>query len=166
MVTFLIAGVEGPAPLWEAEPEEMFPALPWLRATVAHFVALNDGVVQAGPGSSDSFVVAFRCASDAVACALYLQLESLDPFALRIGLHSADTGSADGGEPVAMKGAAWLRDMACGGQTVLSPATASLAADRLPPGASFKELGDHRDGQCWPVELCHSGLRKYKQLPL
>jgi class 3 adenylate cyclase len=161
MVTLLIAGVEGPAPLWEAEPEEMFPAPPWLRATVAHFVALNDGVMRVGQGSSDSFVVAFGCAADAVACALYLQLEPLDPFALRIGMHSVDTRSAEGGDRVAMNGAAWLSDIACGGQTVISPATASLAADRLPPGASFKDLGGHRDGQCWPVELCHPGLRRY-----
>ncbi|WP_006244872.1 adenylate/guanylate cyclase domain-containing protein [Mycolicibacterium tusciae] len=161
MVTFLMAGVEGPAPLWEGAPEEMFPALPWLRATFVHFVALNGGVMRAGQGSSDSFVVVFGYASDAVACALYLQLEPLDPFALRIGLHSVDTRSAERGDLVAMNGAAWLRDIACGGQTVLSPATASLAADRLPPGASLKDLGDHRDGQCTPVELCHPGLRKY-----
>jgi class 3 adenylate cyclase len=160
-----MADVEHSVRLWKAQPEEMAAALPWLRATMAHLVALNDGILCVGRGPCDSFAVTFGRASDAVACALYLQLAPLDPFALRIGLHSVETHIDEDANRVGMNGAARLRDIAHGGQTVMSRATASLAAHCVPSGASLKDLGDHpladlqdREG---PVELCHPGLRKH-----
>jgi class 3 adenylate cyclase len=160
-VTLLMANVEHPPGLWDTEPEEIA-ALPWLRATIAHVVALEGGVLRGGQDVWDRFVVRFDRASDAVACALYLQLTPLDPFELRIVLHSIETRVDEDAHLIGVRGAARLRNIVPVGQTVVSGATVSLAADRLPPGASLKDLGDYSLGdlECRDrlFQLCHPGL--------
>lgn len=151
-MTFLMGGAAGSARLWQTQPNDMAAALPWLRATTAHLVALNDGVLRTGRGPCDSFAATFHRASDAVSCALDLQLAPLDPFILRIGVHSVEAGAVR------------LRDIAHGGQTLISGATASSAVDSLPAGATLKHLGSHRlEDPQWQeqlFQLCHAGLPK------
>ena len=153
--TWLMARTEESARLWQTQPGDMAAALPYFRATMTHFVALHGGTLSAPRPACDGFTATFNRASDAVSCALYLQLTPLDPFELCIGVHRARTGTER------------LRDIAHVGQTLISGTTASLVAGDLPSGATLKYLGDQRMGDAEPQErllqLCHSGLRKYLQ---
>jgi class 3 adenylate cyclase len=52
---------------------------------------------QSSRARGDSFVVAFGRASDAVACALDLQLAPLAPIRLRVGVHTGEVQLRDAG---------------------------------------------------------------------
>ena len=115
-------------------------------------------------GEGDSFVAAFAPASDAVACALELQRAPLAPIRLRIGVHTGEVQLRDEGNSIgpAINRAARIRDLAHGGQTVLSGTTEDLVADVLPAGAWLTDLGRHElRGVPRPervVQLCHPDL--------
>ena len=165
MATLLLADVEGSTRLWETQPDEMTVALARLNRTVSEVIAAYGGVRPVEQGEGDSFVAAFTRASDAVACALELQQAPLAPIRLRIGVHTGEVQLRDDGNYVGstINRTARLRDLAHGGQTVLSGATEDMVVDRLPPGAWLTDLGTHplRD---LPrpervVQLCHPDLR-------
>src|SRR6201999_2698294 len=134
-VTLLLADVEGSTRLWQTQPEEMTAAIARLDHTVSKVIAAHHGVRPVEQGEGDSFVVAFTRASDAVACALELQLAPLAPIRLRIGVHTGEVQLRDEGNYVGltMNRAARLRDLAHGGQIVLSGTAGDLVAERLPP---------------------------------
>ena len=96
-------------------------------------------------GEGDSFVVAFARASDAVACALQLQLNVPSPIRIRIGLHTGEVElrGADNYAGSTVNRTARLRDLAHGGQTVLSGVTEHVVVDRLPAGVWLTDLGLH-----------------------
>lgn len=144
-VTLLLADVEGSTRLWETQPLEMAAAIERLNAVVSELVAAHDGVRPLEQGEGDSFVVAFAKASDAVACALALQRTPLEPTRLRIGLHTGEIQLRDEANYAGptINRAARLRDLAHGGQTVLSGATEAMVLDRLPEDAWLAELGSH-----------------------
>ncbi len=86
------------------------------------------------------------------------------PIRLRIGVHTGEVQLRDEGNYAGptINRTARLRDLAHGGQTVLSGATEALVVDRLPEGAWLTDLGTHplRD---LPrpervVQLCHPDL--------
>ncbi|MDT5255528.1 MAG: hypothetical protein QOD10_608 [Mycobacterium sp.] len=163
-VTLLLADVEGSTRLWEAQSEEMAAAVAVLDRTVSAVIAAHDGVRPVEQGEGDSFVVAFARASNAVACALDLQRAPLAPIRLRIGVHTGEVQLRDEGNYIgpAVNRTARLRDLAHGGQTVLSGTTHDLVADRVPPDVWLTDLGTHllRD---LPrpervVQLCHPDL--------
>ena len=164
-VTLLLADVEGSTRLWETQPEQMTAALALLNRTVNEAVVAHDGVRPLEQGEGDSFVAAFARASDAVACALVLQRAPLVPIRLRIGVHTGEIQLRDefnyAGPTV--NRTARLRDLAHGGQTVMSGVTESLVVDRLPEGAWLTELGSYPlRGVPRPervVQLCHRDLR-------
>jgi class 3 adenylate cyclase len=145
-VTLLLADVEGSTRLWEAEPDAMGSALGRLDRMLTETVAAHHGVRPVEQGEGDSFVVAFWRPSDALACALDLQRAPLAPIRLRIGLHSGEAQLRDEGNYIGPtpNRAARLRDLAHGGQTVLSGATHDLVVDRLPAGAWLTDLGSYR----------------------
>lgn len=144
-VTLLLADVEGSTRLWETQSDTMTIALEQLNHTVNDLVARYGGVRPVEQGEGDSFVVAFARASDAVACALELQLTVRPPIRIRIGLHTGEIQLRDPGNYAGptINRTARLRDLAHGGQTVLSGATEPLVIDRLPDGAWLTELGEH-----------------------
>jgi predicted ATPase/class 3 adenylate cyclase/DNA-binding CsgD family transcriptional regulator len=163
-VTLLLADVEGSTRLWETQPEEMAAAVARLDRLLPEAVAANDGVRPVEQGEGDSFVVAFGRASDAVACALALQRAPLAPIRLRIGVHTGEIQLRDEGNYIGptINRTARLRDLAHGGQTVLSGATEAMVIDRLPLDSWLTDLGTHplRD---LPrpervVQLCHPDL--------
>src|SRR5947209_1899044 len=163
-VTLLLADVEGSTRLWETQSDEMTAAVARLDRTLGEVIAAHDGVRPVEQGEGDSFVVAFARASDAVACALDLQRAPLAPIKLRIGVHSGDVQLRDEGNYIGptINRTARLRDLAHGGQTVLSGATEPLVVDHLPANATLIDLGSHplRD---LPrpervVQLCHPDL--------
>src|ERR1700722_4425446 len=163
-VPLLLAEVEGSTRLWETHPKEHPAALARLNQTVSEPLAEHDGVRPVEQGEGDSFVAAFARASDAVAAALKLQRAPLAPIRLRIGVHTGEIQLRDEGNYAGptINRTARLRDLAHGGQTVLSATTSDLVLDGLPSGAWLTDLGTHplRD---LPrpervVQLCHPDL--------
>src|ERR1700757_2315831 len=143
----------------------MTAAVAQLDRRVSHVVATRGGVRPIEQGEGDSFVAAFGRASDAVTAALDLQRAPLAPIRLRIGLHTGEVQLRDEGNYIGptINRTARLRDLAHGGQTVLSRAAEDMVVDRLPDGAWLTDLGTYplRD---LPrpervVQLCHRDLR-------
>ncbi|OBF79490.1 transcriptional regulator [Mycobacterium sp. 852002-51163_SCH5372311] len=164
-MTLLLADVEGSTRLWETQPEVMAAAVARLDQALCEAVAAHDGVRPVEQGEGDSFVIAFGWACDAVACALDLQRAPLAPIRLRIGIHTGDVRLRDEGNYVGptINRTARLRDLAHGGQTVLSGTTDDLVAESLPKECWVADLGAHplRD-LARPqrvVQLCHPDLR-------
>ncbi|MDT5098702.1 MAG: hypothetical protein QOC76_2439, partial [Mycobacterium sp.] len=164
-VTLLLADVEGSTRLWQTQPGEMAAAIERLDHTVCDIIAAHDGVRPVEQGEGDSFVVAFALASEAVACALALQRAPLAPIRLRVGVHTGEVQLRDEGNYMGptVNRTARLRDLAHGGQTVLSGTTEHLVVDRLPADAWLTDLGTHqlRDlpRRERVVQLCHPDLR-------
>src|SRR6516225_9146298 len=164
-VTLLLADVEGSTRLWETQAEEMTAAFARLDHALGDLVSAHGGVRPVEQGEGGSFVAAFARAADAVACALELQRVPLAPIRLRIGVHTGEVQLADGDNYAGptINRAARLRDLAHGGQTVLSGATGDIVIDRLPAGAWLTDLGIHRLRDLprpeRVVQLCHPDLR-------
>src|SRR5271156_6735574 len=163
-VTLLLADVESSTRLWETQASEMSTAFARLNQTVSDIIATHDGVRPVEQGEGDSFVAAFARASDAVAAALDIQRAPLAPIRLRIGVHTGQVQLRDEGNYAGptINRTARLRDLAHGGQTVLSGATEPLVIDWLPADVWLTDLGTHplRD---LPrpervVQLCHPDL--------
>lgn len=164
-VTLLLADVEGSTRLWQTQPEDMSAAVARLDRAVADLVAQHGGVRPVEQGEGDSFVVAFARASDAAAFALRLQLTPLEPIRLRIGVHTGEVQLRDEANYVGptINRTARLRDLAHGGQTVLSATTSDLLADGLPADTWLLDLGTHTLRDLARAErvaqLCHAELR-------
>ncbi|MGB9225754.1 ATP-binding protein, partial [Mycobacterium sp.] len=164
-VTLLLADVEGSTRLWETQPDDMTAAFTRLDRVLADCVVAHGGARPVEQGEGDSFVLAFARASDAVACALELQRAPLAPIRLRIGVHTGEVQLRDEGNYIGptINKTARLRDLAHGGQTVLSSATEFLVMDLLPEDAWLTDLGSHElRGVARPervVQLCHPDLR-------
>ncbi|MDT5329061.1 MAG: hypothetical protein QOF31_358 [Mycobacterium sp.] len=163
-VTLLMADIEGSTRIWEARPDEMAAALATMDRTLAELVPANNGVRPIAQGEGDSFVVAFRRPGDAVSCSLALQLAALSPIRLRIGVHTGEVLLRDEGNYMGptINRAARLRELAHGGQTVLSGTTRDLVFGSLPEQVWLVDFGRHllRD---LPrpervAQLCHPDL--------
>ncbi len=163
-VTLLLADIEGSTRLWDSQPDTMRAAITCLDEVISAVALTHHGVRPLEQGEGDSFVIAFQRAADAVACAVDLQRAPLSPIALRIGLHTGDIQLRDENNYVGptINRAARLRDLAHGGQTVLSGVTEALVAEQLPPEVTLIDLGTHalRD---LPrpervAQLCHPDL--------
>jgi predicted ATPase/class 3 adenylate cyclase/DNA-binding CsgD family transcriptional regulator len=163
-VTLVLADVEGSTRLWQTQPEEMSAAIERLNRAASDIITAHDGVRPVEQGEGDSFVAAFARASDAVACALELQRAPLVPIRLRIGIHTGEVQLRHEGNYAGptINRTARLRDLAHGGQTVISGATEEMVLDSLPVDAWLTQLGTHplRD---LPrpervVQLCHPDL--------
>ncbi|OOK67750.1 adenylate and Guanylate cyclase catalytic domain protein [Mycobacterium kansasii] len=164
-VTLLLADIEGSTRLWHTQPAQMADAIKHLDQAVAEAVSAHGGVRPVEQGEGDSFVAAFGRAADAVACALQLQRAQLPPIRLRVGIHTGDVQLRDDSNYVGptINRAARLRDLAHGGQTLLSATTSDIVIDELPADAWLIDLGIQplRD---LPrpervAQLCHPQLR-------
>jgi predicted ATPase/class 3 adenylate cyclase/DNA-binding CsgD family transcriptional regulator len=163
-VTLLAAKVEDSSRPREAEPGQMS-AVALLDDAVWDIVATHRGVRPVDGSERDSFVAAFTWASDGLACAVELQRMALPvPIRLRIGLHTGEVQLLDHGNYLGptMNRTARLRDLAHGGQIVLSGTTRDVAADRLPADVWLMDLGRHRlPDLSRPervVQVCHPDL--------
>jgi predicted ATPase/class 3 adenylate cyclase/DNA-binding CsgD family transcriptional regulator len=165
MVTLLLADVEGSTRLWQTRPDDMTAAVALLDRTLPEVSSAHGGVRPVEQGEGDSFVIAFSRASDALACALELQRAPLAPIRLRIGLHTGEVQLRDEGNYIGptINRTARLRDLAHGGQTVLSGVTEQMIADRLPADAWLIDLGTHQLRDLprpeHVIQLCHPDLR-------
>src|SRR4051812_14710520 len=99
-VTLLLGDIEGSTVLWEIRAAEMTEAVGRFVAFVAETAERHSGVLPVEQGEGDSFVAAFPRATDAVACALALQLEwqqSTSPFRVRMAAHTGEVQLRDEG---------------------------------------------------------------------
>jgi predicted ATPase/class 3 adenylate cyclase/DNA-binding CsgD family transcriptional regulator len=164
-VTLLLADIEGSTGLWEADSGIMAAAVAELDRIVGELVSAHRGVRPTEQGEGDSFVVAFTRASDAVAFALDLQSSPLEPIRLRIGIHTGEVQLRDEGNYIGqtINKTARLRDLAHGGQTVLSSVAEAVVGDRLPAGAWLVDQGAHQLRDLprpeRVLQLCHPQLR-------
>jgi predicted ATPase/class 3 adenylate cyclase len=165
IVTLLLADVEGSTLLWETRPDAMTAAFAQMDRVLARLLSAHAGVRPLEQGEGDSFVLAFRRAGDAVACALELQKAQLSPIRLRIGVHTGEAQLRDENNYIGptINKTARIRDLGHGGQTLLSGATEEMIADGLPLDAWLTELGIYPlRGVARPeriVQLCHADLR-------
>ena len=146
-VTLLLADVEGSTRRWEADPDAMRSAIVSLNELVDDAIGRHDGVRPVEQGEGDSFVAAFARATDALACAVCIQQQLLgSEIRLRIGLHTGEVQRRDETNYVGqtINRTARLRDIAHGGQTVLSQTAHDLVVDRLLEGVTLCDLGVHR----------------------
>jgi len=165
-VTLLLGDVEGSTRAWESGPKMMEAAIVELNALVDELVGRFDGVRPVEQGEGDSFVAAFARARDGIGCALAIQRAlTTAALKLRVGVHTGDVVRRDEGNYVgpAIIRTARLRNLAHGGQTVVSEATRELVADALPEGASLRDVGVHRLKDLSRPErvfqLCHPDLQ-------
>jgi predicted ATPase/class 3 adenylate cyclase/DNA-binding NarL/FixJ family response regulator len=146
-VTLLLGDVEGSTRAWEDDPKSTEVAIVELNELVDELVGRFDGVRPVEQGEGDSFVAAFARARDAIGCALAIQ-RALVGAALRVrlGVHTGEVVRRDEGNYVgpAIIRTARLRNLAHGGQTVLSETARDLALDALPDGCALRDLGVHR----------------------
>ena len=116
---------------------------------IAGAVAAHGGVRPVEQGEGDSVVAVFERASDALAAAVDAQLAlAAEPWAgqavtVRMGVHTGEAEFLDertyGGEAIIR--CARIRDLAQGGQVLVSAAAVEVAGDRLPPGSSLVPVG-------------------------
>ncbi|MGB9227698.1 helix-turn-helix transcriptional regulator [Mycobacterium sp.] len=172
-VTLLLADVESSSDLWESQPEATAAALTRLDRTLSDIVAAHNGLGPAKPGpddaAADGFVAVFPRATDALACAVELQQAPLAPVQLRIGVHTGEVrldlenNQADNYVGPTLNRAAKLRDLAHGGQVVVSGTTHDLVVDHLPADLWLTDLGTHQLRDLPRPErvaqLCHPDLR-------
>lgn len=164
-VSLLLADIEGSTVLWEADPGAMTAAVAQLDRALTELVGTHRGVRPVEQGEGGSFVVAFTRASDAAAFAFDLQRAPLGPILLRIGIHTGEVHLRDEGNYIGptIKRTARLRELAHGGQVVLSGVAQALVGDLLPAGAWLTDLGTHqlRDlpNPERVLQLCHPGIR-------
>jgi class 3 adenylate cyclase len=145
-VTLVLGDVEGSTRRWEADPDSMLAAITELNEIVDEEVGRHDGVRPVEQGEGDSFVAVFARARDALDCVLAIQRALAGDVLVRIGVHTGDVQRRDEGNYVgrAINRAARVRDLAHGGQTVLSQTACDLVVDSLPAQASLRDLGSHR----------------------
>jgi predicted ATPase/class 3 adenylate cyclase/DNA-binding CsgD family transcriptional regulator len=152
-ITFLLTDIEGSTRLWEDRGDAMPAAIARHYEILDEAVSRHGGVRPVEQGEGDSVVAAFTRARDAVGAALDAQRRLLAevwaddaPLRVRMAVHTGDAQLRDEGNYMGatVNRCARLREIAPGGQVLVSGATAELVADHLPEGADLVELGVHR----------------------
>jgi predicted ATPase/class 3 adenylate cyclase len=149
-VTFLFSDIEGSTVRWESNRAAMQEALRRHNALMQSAITEHDGYVFKTIG--DEFCAAFARPEDAVAAILDAQRTLAgEDFSAINGLHvraAVHTGTADerSGDYLgpAVNRVARLIAIGHGGQVLVSGVTTDLLRGTLPPGASLRDLGQHR----------------------
>src|SRR6202050_4476798 len=152
-VTFLLTDVERSPLLWEERGEVRAGVMARCHDLLAETMQARGGVLPEEQGEGDSAVGVFVRASDAVACALDLQLalrsepwpEGVD-LRVRVALHTGEAVLRDARNYTgpSIHRCARLRAIGHGGQMLLSRSTYELVAGALPDGVSVRDLGAPR----------------------
>lgn len=149
-VTFAFTDIEGSTKRWEREPVAMQAALLRHDELMRSSIAQHGGAVFKTIG--DAFCAAFSKPVDAVAAALEVQrrLAAEEFFAVgalrvRVALHTGTADERDGDYfgPTVNR-VARLLAIGHGGQVLVSGTTRGLIDGALPPGATLRDLGEHR----------------------
>lgn len=149
-VSLLFSDIEGSTALLSRLGSSYVAALSGQREVLRASWAAHGGTEIGTEG--DSFFVVFSTAEEAVAAAAQAQWD-LAHFAwpdgeqvqVRIGIHTGSPKVHDGGYVgMDVHRAARIAAAAHGGQVVVSEVTARLVTDRLPVGATMRDLGRHQ----------------------
>jgi predicted ATPase/class 3 adenylate cyclase/DNA-binding CsgD family transcriptional regulator len=152
-VAFLLTDVEGSTRAWEAEPEAMATAMARHTEILEAAVSAHGGVCPPAQGEGDSVVAAFARPSDAVLAARDAQLAlvaeawpTAEPLRVRMAVHAGEARVVDDGNYAgqAIIRTARLRDVAHGGQVLVSAPARDLTIDHLGDAVTFLDLGEHR----------------------
>lgn len=151
VITFLLTDIEGSTALWEAHPEAMRVALARHDAIIARAVRAHHGQLVRSKGEGDSTFSVFATASDAARAAIdALRALACEPWPehlsmhVRMGIHTGEAQFREGDYyGSAVNRAARLRELAHGGQAVLSQAAADLLEHTLPDDGELIDLGEH-----------------------
>jgi predicted ATPase/class 3 adenylate cyclase len=151
-VVLVLTDVQGSTKLWQDQPVAMDAAM------ARHHVILHGAIGEHGgwrpvdQGEGDAVFAAFRSATAAVAAVVRVQRElaaeswpTSVALTVRIGVHLGEVTLRNGnlyGDPV--NRCARLRGLGAGGQSLLSAAVYEMVRDKLPPGVTVTDLGDHR----------------------
>jgi predicted ATPase/class 3 adenylate cyclase len=169
IVTLLFTDIEGSTRLFQRLGRRYPDLLARHHALVRESIATHEGFEVGTEG--DSFFVVFRSAVDALAAAAAAQRSLAREewpegagVRVRMGLHTGEVEVRDGlYVGLEIHRAARVAAAAHGGQVVLSGSTRAAGGDRLPPGTSLRDLGDHRlkdlDGPEQLHQLVIDGLR-------
>jgi predicted ATPase/class 3 adenylate cyclase len=151
-VTFLFTDIAGSTALLQRVGESAY----------AHVLAGHHAVIRSALAAhhgreidtqGDAFFAVFSSARNCVAAAIEMQLAleahpwpGAEQVRVRMGMHC---GEAEQTETVGLVGldihrAARIAAVGHGGQVLASDAVATLVRDRLPPGATLRDLGVHR----------------------
>jgi predicted ATPase/class 3 adenylate cyclase len=152
VVTFLLTDIEGSTALWETQRAAMPSALARHDEILAKSVKEHHGTLLKAKGEGDSAFAVFATASDAASAALAAQRmfaaeawpDNVD-IRVRMAIHTGEAELRNGdyfGSTV--NRAARLRELAHGGQTVLSQAAADVLGDVPPDDGVLIDLGEHR----------------------
>ena len=149
-VTFLFTDIEQSTRLLDALGERYEQVLADHHRLLRSAFEAHDGYEVDTQG--DSFFVAFASARQALAAAVDAQRALAAycwpgdrPLRVRMGLHTGEAQSFDGGYVgMDIHRAARISAAAHGGQIILSDRTRSLVEPSLPPGATLSDLGHHR----------------------
>jgi predicted ATPase/class 3 adenylate cyclase len=149
-LTFLFTDLEASTRLWERFPDAMRTAIARHDALLRAAVESSDGEVVKTTG--DGLMAIFSSVAAAVSACVTVQQGLMrehwgetGPLRVRMGLHTGDaeTRVGDYFGPTVNR-AARIMAVGHGGQVLLSSATAALVVDRLPDGATLRDLGEHR----------------------
>ena len=152
-VTFLLTDIEGSTLHWQAAPGPMAAAVARHYELLDEAIAAHGGVRPEEQGEGDSVVAAFSRASDALAAALHAQqLLTLEPWPtpepvkVRMAVHTGEAQLRDEANYIGMAiiRTARLRNIAHGGQVLVSSASRDLALDQVGDGLELVDLGEHR----------------------
>jgi class 3 adenylate cyclase len=149
-LAFLFTDIAGSTQLWERLPAAMKVALERHDAILHEAIAACAGHVVKSTG--DGLMAVFPTAAAGVTASLAAQQALRDepwretgPLRVRMGLHAGDAEQrGDDYFGPTINRTARIMAAGHGNQVLLSAAAAALAADRLPDGASLKELGEFR----------------------
>ena len=168
VVTFLFTDVEGSTRLLRAVGSAYAELLAAHNEMIRRAVDAHGGTEVRTEG--DAFFCVFTSAADAIAAALEAQRALCAhrwpagaEVSVRMGLHTGDVEpGSDDYIGLAVHRAARVVDAGHGKQILVSDATALVAAERLPPGASLRALGAYRLKD-FPApselhQLCHPEL--------
>jgi predicted ATPase/class 3 adenylate cyclase/uncharacterized protein HemY len=149
-ITFLFTDIEGSTRRWEQHPEAMRHALARHDALLRRAIEGHGGSVFKTVG--DAFCAAFPTTQQAVQAAVAAQQAvQTEPWGevgalrVRMALHTGTAEERDSdyfGPP--LNRVARLLSTGHGSQILLSGPTTELVRHRLPPGASLRDLGQHR----------------------
>jgi predicted ATPase/class 3 adenylate cyclase len=149
LVPVLFTDIEGSTQAWEDDPGEMSAVLAEHDRLMREAIAAQGGEVFSTAG--DSFAARFPAALAALQAAVDAQIAAGHlavkghPVRARMAVHAGEVEKRDGGWfGPALNQCARLRDVAHGGQVLVSAVAEQLVADRLPDAISLENLGQHR----------------------
>ena len=153
-LTLLLVDVEGSTRLWAEHPTVMSTVMERHHALARGAIERHGGYRPPDQGEGDSTFAVFEHSTAAVACALEFQRAVLSDawpagirLLVRMALHTGEVELRDDRQNyygLAISRGARLRSAGHGGQTLVSEATATLIAGRLPTDAGLRDLGLHR----------------------